>query len=506
MPGRGVNTYLLNLALSVLPVAWAAVLFMRLARRDLRLDDRESLGLTLLLCFGTFLFPYATQLWGHVTAAAFIIGALYFWLDESRRAAAWSGALIGLAVLAEYSAAIPLLAMALALALSQRWSRLGAFVIGGLPALFFHGIYHQAAFGNAFSLASFYNNPKFRDADKLGGIFGGLEWDAFWGLGFSLDHGLFLFVPVLLLAIPSAVVGLRSGSGIDDAGRESARRERTLQIVSLGSIGGFVLMNASFNGWHGGFCLGPRYLIPSLPFWAVLLAPGIRWLRGRGRAWGTACAALALIGVANMSLLAMRAPTTTFVEEGQRNPLLGYYRDFAAGRLGAQRLSPLRLDGSWMIDGRAVPQRNGALGLAPHDGARAESFVEVPQPLTAQLAMDWQGDLELRVNGAKVETPHHAMRRRAFVDVALVAGDNAISVAQSRGASEDVSIFVLGPQGRVLFPRASRDAPEPRLSGSNVGTQLGLAGVASVLPWFAGMALIRTFASRALRGPQSPST
>ena len=33
----------------------------------------------------------------------------------------------------------------------------------------------------------------------------------------------------------------------------------------------FLLMNVSFNGWHGGSSFGPRYLIPAIPFLALAL-------------------------------------------------------------------------------------------------------------------------------------------------------------------------------------------------------------------------------------------
>src|SRR4030095_11076073 len=36
-------------------------------------------------------------------------------------------------------------------------------------------------------------------------------------------------------------------------------------------FGFFFLVNASFNGYHGGFAAGPRYLVPGLPFLAFPL-------------------------------------------------------------------------------------------------------------------------------------------------------------------------------------------------------------------------------------------
>ena len=38
---------------------------------------------------------------------------------------------------------------------------------------------------------------------------------------------------------------------------------------------GLLLLNASFNGWYGGLCPGPRYLCAIFPVWALFL--GLAW-------------------------------------------------------------------------------------------------------------------------------------------------------------------------------------------------------------------------------------
>ena len=88
----------------------------------------------------------------------------------------------------------------------------------------------------------------------------GLQPDAFLGLTVSPEHGLFWFLPVLLLAFPAALVA-RHG------------KATSLRGIALANVAGFAAMKLLFSGWHGGASLGPRYLIPSLPFWVLLLAP-----------------------------------------------------------------------------------------------------------------------------------------------------------------------------------------------------------------------------------------
>ena len=98
-----VNTYLLNLALTVVPAMFAAIAFLRLLRCGFGLRPREALALTFVLFFATALLPYGTQLWGHTSAAALVVISLYCLVGRTPSSAAMSGFFIGMAVLSEYS-------------------------------------------------------------------------------------------------------------------------------------------------------------------------------------------------------------------------------------------------------------------------------------------------------------------------------------------------------------------------------------------------------------------
>jgi len=191
-----INAQWINWLLSVLPAAIAALCFFRLLRSAFEMRDRDAWLLTLGLFFATAIFPYATQLWGHVTGAAFVVISLYFLFGSESSGpssialpirAGWSGLFIGLAVLSEYSVAITLVSLVAWLMIERRWRDLAAFVIGGLPPFAIHAIYHQQAFGSWLTVASAYNNPAFHQPGKLAGIFGGLQLDALWGFGEGLE-------------------------------------------------------------------------------------------------------------------------------------------------------------------------------------------------------------------------------------------------------------------------------------------------------------------------------
>ncbi len=487
-----INSYLLNLWLSVFPAAFAAVLFLRWLRSRFELVLGEALALTLLLFFCTFLFPYATQLWGHVSAASFIVAALYF-LDREDASAAWSGLFVGIAVLSEYSAAISLLSMVCLLAVERRWKTLLYHGLGGLPAFLVYGVYHWKAFGSWLSVASAFNNPKFTEVDRVAGIFGGPEIDALWGLSFSPHHGLFFFVPMLLAVIPACLV-LGRGPG------------RSLRWLALGNVVGFWLMNLLFNGWHGGFCLGPRYLIPSLPFYVVLMVPLLKEWRGGGVVRFVACA-LITVSAANMALLAARAPSASIFEQRSRNPMATFYRMLASGELGEQRLSPLRLDGEWLSQGRVLVSRNGTLAWDPASTSeagefRATSSLRTKEPEMVRFHVGWQGSLRFRVNGALVETPFHAAFAQEMLSLKLQAGENALSVSLPETSTPRLSMIALASMGRPRLPRATAEMPEFSVSGANLGHLLGLSGVASLLPLLAGAGGLLLMLRRSARAEQ----
>ena len=76
-------------------------------------------------------------------------------------------------------------------------------------------------------------------------------------------------------------------------------------------------MNISFNGWHGGACIGPRYQIPAIPVYVILLT-NLRLNRQRKFIY----LGLLIISCFNMLCIAMIHPV---VPQIVRNPLGKFY-------------------------------------------------------------------------------------------------------------------------------------------------------------------------------------
>ena len=217
-----------------------------------------------VVLFATPLFAYGLLLFSHALVAACLFGAwAAFFVTSSGspgRRDVLGGALLGLAVLSEYPAAIPAAVLVLcAAAMSTR--RLLAIAAGGVPLALILAAYDAVCFGSPFALSSGFERAAAFRGLAASGLFGiGLPSPSVL-LRLLLDpsKGLLVFVPLLLLwpwAFPAA------------RGRVSREGGLALALVPLSLL----VLYAGYPNWHGGFTVGPRYLVAALPFLVFPLA------------------------------------------------------------------------------------------------------------------------------------------------------------------------------------------------------------------------------------------
>lgn len=247
-----------------LVAALGAVLFYRTARRLTGASPRSALLATLAFAFGTPWFAYATALFDNDVSACWLLAAFAAALAARSGSAArgpallGAGACAGLAVATSYAAALalPLLAVyALGWRDPRGWAALAAGAAG--PGILL-ALQHAATLGTPFATAYAFDDPMFRQGEALLGVFDGPRPGRVLALLLSPWRGLLLAAPVLWLA-PAGWLALWRGG----------RRREAALFAALAL--GFLLFNASFNGWHGGWAYAPRYLIPALPFLALPL-------------------------------------------------------------------------------------------------------------------------------------------------------------------------------------------------------------------------------------------
>jgi len=306
------NAYLINLFVSVLPLCAAAVVFFRLLLREGTPRARAT-WVTVIAFVATGLFPYATQLWGHPTTAAFVIFALSELRKGTARSIAWAGAWVGLAVCTDYLAGIVLVVFGVHL-LAVRPRRLPTFVAGGvLPAVILL-VYHWYCFGTPFTSAMHHSNPRVVVHGLAVGLFGAVTPEAAWGLLIGRYRGIFTGMPILAAGVAGWWYWARR-----------APRDHLLWLCVILFVC-FYVVNAADAFWYGGSSVLARYLIPVFP----LMVLALKELPSTRR-WNAIVGVLAAASALNMLVI---ASVTLLPPPRDPDPLFGWgYRFFLRGEI-----------------------------------------------------------------------------------------------------------------------------------------------------------------------------
>lgn len=262
--------------------ALAAVVLFGFLRRRLG-DERQALWLALLYAFGTPIFfrsAFLNQnaIVAHCTLIAFVllanaseepgVQAGTSW-PPGNRALAGAGAMLGIALLCDYSAAALIVAFGV-WTLARGWHRAGsvagirdaAWLASGavVPVLLLLW-YQWAAFGNPFLPAQQYMSATQYSGRGWNGI--SLPAGALlWGNLFDLRYGLFAFCPMLIAAFAAPFMDRRA--------RIVSSAELTLIFVASAALWLFSSANQyAFLQWN----TGVRYMVPAAPLLFVALVP-----------------------------------------------------------------------------------------------------------------------------------------------------------------------------------------------------------------------------------------
>jgi hypothetical protein len=290
---RGV--YLCNLSTNALAGAALGVLFFLVLARS-GVPAPRALLFTAALSLGSPVFAYSTMFFGHVLAgtalfAGFALLGPFFEADGAQRWRARrllaAGALLGLAILCELPAGLGALALtgygAARLPPGSRARGMLWLGLGLLPPLLVLAAYQLAAFGNPLSTGyGHLANPTFAEGMGRGVL--GVSWPrpgALLGMLLGRSRGLLYLSPVLLLGFLGLGRALRSGTGRLEAG------------LAACVVTSFLMMSAGYYMWWGGAALGPRHVVPALPF----LCFGLAFAFGAARSGRLAWPAATVLGV-----------------------------------------------------------------------------------------------------------------------------------------------------------------------------------------------------------------
>gem|GEM_PF-961181 len=229
--------------------------------------------------FGTLMWYYAVSDFSEVMQMTFLLLATYGLLLRRGNSVLMSG--IGFAALIlvklVHIALLPLFLAYICVSGEGTW-RKKALELSGFMVPVFGAIGALAAlnwirFGSPFETgyggeaSQFFPGRIFLTAPKL-----------LW----SLDKGMFIYSPILVLGLLGWV--------------EFCRKRFFEAIFLFLLISENLLLTAAWHSWIGGWCYGPRLLVPMLPFWMI---PVAFWLDASREKWRRGC----FIGLTLVSIL-----------------------------------------------------------------------------------------------------------------------------------------------------------------------------------------------------------
>ncbi|MEW4487331.1 hypothetical protein AB1L42_04575 [Thalassoglobus sp. JC818] len=227
-------------SLSWIASIWAMSSMMALLK-TFQLSNLKCAGVVMLICLGTPIWHYSRAMFCEIWLLAFAVAAFSAMLNSQN--GFWIGALIGLGTLMKPPFALLGVVLLFAAILQRNWK---LFLSTSIPMLV--GMALMLGL-NYYMFGSILRSPQ------------SWRWGNFWvgasELMFSPSHGLLLFAPISFLAASTWPEFLERTGG---HGR----------LLLIGFLSYFGVM-ASWEIWDGGYCYGPRLILPVVPLFLIPL-------------------------------------------------------------------------------------------------------------------------------------------------------------------------------------------------------------------------------------------
>jgi len=215
-------------------------------------SDRISLIMAWLLGLGTFVWRYSVCDFSEAAQMFFLLLTVYCLLKNSLKEiglGAISSACL-LLLKAIYIICLPIFILYLFLKNKQNTknllSRAGLFIFIAMLGFSLILLLNQVRFGN------FLEFGYGREANNF--YFSGIKEHAA-KLLYWLDKGVFIYNPIFILGILGYFKFFKA-----------FKKEAVFFILLIAFN---FLITCMWYGWHGGSCWGPRYLVPTAPFWLI---------------------------------------------------------------------------------------------------------------------------------------------------------------------------------------------------------------------------------------------
>jgi hypothetical protein len=248
--------------LSSATFAALVVTFFFVLLQSIGIPMRATLMATAMLGLATPIFAYSGWLFSEpLSAAIFTASAwLLFVRPISLERAAAAGLILGLATLVRPSNVLAVGVFALAIFAHGGKSALRvaftlcAAALMGVAILLGH---NKILFGSPFA----FGYPTAAEGAKQLNHFDTPLFTGLYGFLFSPGKSVFIFAPPLILSL-LGIAGLW-------------RRNRGLATLAVLFPLVYLFFFARYSQWEGGYCVGPRYLVPALVFLCLGLGPAL---------------------------------------------------------------------------------------------------------------------------------------------------------------------------------------------------------------------------------------
>ena len=278
---------------SALAATLALLIFLRT-----KISVGKSVAAAGMLALASPLAAYSAWFFSEPLATALLVGAAgaLFCGDADipvpTKRAAIAGVLLGMAIWVRPTHVIAVAAFLIALYVRDRMRAIAPGIVLGAIVGFSGAAY---LWRNNYLFGSFFNfgYPPVAEGGKALNSFNTPFFTGLFGYLFSPGKSIFIFAPVVLLAI--------------FGWRRLWLKNRGLATLAWLTPVIYILFFATYTQWEGGYCYGPRYLLPALTLCGLALGTA---LEGAGRWMRVSAIALFVAGF----LVQTIGVTTSFLE------------------------------------------------------------------------------------------------------------------------------------------------------------------------------------------------
>lgn len=228
-------------------------------------STRTALTITLGLAFGTLLLPYAGTVSSHSFTALLACGAISALLRYRETFSTWALVLCALCLswitLSEVACVVYAAPFAVfCVIICRSWRDRIVFCMMAMPAAMLFLGFNWLAFESPFRTGyKYYVNPGYVSwqSDPTKDFFNNPIVPAL-RLLFDFGKGMFIFSPFMIFVLPGIKRWFEKGDRL------------VITVILISSMMYFFFI-ASSTIWHGGICVGPRYLILLIPVLCMIV-------------------------------------------------------------------------------------------------------------------------------------------------------------------------------------------------------------------------------------------